>query len=392
MSKVYGFYDLIMAVGIGWAFYAGINSLDDWSRDKRLVLRNILLIAVFTLILIDHLIKPEFGQTLPAYLLLCITRNIYYLIGPLLWIYSRSLQSNDSRANALILIHFLPFAIWTTLNLLFPHILLLFPVHPGMMMNPNGPPPPELHAPVPGGMGLARAKDLGSIVSVLAYGVVSSIELKQYQRRVPQFYSTRDTRKTLGWLSLMIVIIIIANVLILLWMFFDAMDGPIPALNFHSAYLRSFPAMLFLLYYSYFSRNQERQVNLRENRKKEKYQKQLISDEKRMNLRRNIIKAMESRRIYLNPELTLEGLAKELGESKHLISQVLNSREGENFYSFINDFRVKEFIRSIEENKYPNFSILGIAMECGFRSSSSFYSVFKKSTGKTPKQFISEIK
>ncbi|MDC7124342.1 MAG: helix-turn-helix transcriptional regulator [Spirochaetales bacterium] len=256
----------------------------------------------------------------------------------------------------------------------------------------SGPPLAEPFAPVHHWIWLSRVRDLGSILSVLVYGIFCYIRLKQHQRQVPRFYSSRDTRKTLSWLSILIFVIIIVNSLNLILISINPADTPIFFLRFHSAYLRSFPAMLFLLYFSYFSRKQDSTENIRENEKKEKYQKQLMTKDERDSLYQRINRAMESKKFYLNPDLSLEELAKELGESKHQISQVLNSWEGKNFFTFINDYRIKEFIKSVEEDKYPNFTMLGIAMECGFRSSSSFYSLFKKAIGKTPRQYISEMK
>jgi len=59
-----------------------------------------------------------------------------------------------------------------------------------------------------------------------------------------------------------------------------------------------------------------------------------------------------------------------------------------NFYSLVNSYRLNAFLKALDENLYPGFTILAIAGECGFNSSSAFYTFFKKATGQTPKQYL----
>ncbi|MFZ2286817.1 MAG: helix-turn-helix transcriptional regulator [Bacteroidales bacterium] len=96
---------------------------------------------------------------------------------------------------------------------------------------------------------------------------------------------------------------------------------------------------------------------------------------------------MRSSRPYLNPELTLSQLAGELGISSHILSQVMNEKLGINFFDLINDYRVESFKEKIVDPKYVNFSLPGIALECGFNSKSAFNRIFKLKTGLTPSQY-----
>ncbi|TAL60301.1 MAG: AraC family transcriptional regulator, partial [Bacteroidetes bacterium] len=96
---------------------------------------------------------------------------------------------------------------------------------------------------------------------------------------------------------------------------------------------------------------------------------------------------MELSRPYLNPDLTLPQLAVEIGISTHLLSQVINEHFKLNFFDFVNQYRVEVFKERIVNPKYGNFSILGIAFECGFNSKSAFNRIFKKYTGLTPSHY-----
>ncbi|MDO8898280.1 MAG: helix-turn-helix domain-containing protein, partial [Bacteroidales bacterium] len=54
---------------------------------------------------------------------------------------------------------------------------------------------------------------------------------------------------------------------------------------------------------------------------------------------------------------------------------------------FVNEYRVNEVKKMLADPKYTHYSLLGIAFECGFSSKSTFNSVFKKFTRKTPSEY-----
>ncbi len=100
---------------------------------------------------------------------------------------------------------------------------------------------------------------------------------------------------------------------------------------------------------------------------------------------------MNIKKPYLDPDLTLPKLAESLGVPTHHLSQVINEMHGSNFFDFINQFRVEEVKRKIQDPKFQNYSLLGIALESGFNSKSAFNRVFKNLTGTTPSEFRDSI-
>jgi AraC-like DNA-binding protein len=78
-------------------------------------------------------------------------------------------------------------------------------------------------------------------------------------------------------------------------------------------------------------------------------------------------------------------LAQELNIRPQLLSQFLNDNVQKSFTQFINEYRVQEAKRLLKEN--TDLKIDAVGMECGFNSSSTFYSAFKKITGVTPATF-----
>ena len=97
---------------------------------------------------------------------------------------------------------------------------------------------------------------------------------------------------------------------------------------------------------------------------------------------------MSDNKPYLEPKLTLSQLAELLGTSPNNLSQVINQCEGKNFYDFVNSYRISEFINRASSQTSKNLNILGIALDSGFNSKSSFNEVFKKQTGKTPSIYL----
>ena len=103
-------------------------------------------------------------------------------------------------------------------------------------------------------------------------------------------------------------------------------------------------------------------------------------------------KYMTEQKPYLESELSLFQLAKELNVSTHYLSNILNNYIHKNFYEFINHYRVDEVKRKIVSNKNDNFTLLAIALDCGFNSKATFNRIFKNYTGYTPSQFHQEYK
>jgi YesN/AraC family two-component response regulator len=100
---------------------------------------------------------------------------------------------------------------------------------------------------------------------------------------------------------------------------------------------------------------------------------------------------MTEKKPYLQEELTLQDLADEISISTHHLSMILNIHLKQNFYNFINSYRVEDVKAKLIQPLYKNQTILSIAYSAGFNSKSTFNTMFKKFTGKTPKEYRSDI-
>lgn len=98
---------------------------------------------------------------------------------------------------------------------------------------------------------------------------------------------------------------------------------------------------------------------------------------------------MLEERLYLDSEINLDALSKELQTNRSYLSRTINILEGKNFREYINSQRIEYCIHQIENDKFRNFTIEAIAEMCGFKNRTSFTEVFKKSIGVPPAFFIS---
>ena len=93
---------------------------------------------------------------------------------------------------------------------------------------------------------------------------------------------------------------------------------------------------------------------------------------------------LHTEHVYLQNELSLAQLSERLGVPPYQVSELISRRYREPFFDLINRHRVEEVKRRLQDPAFGHYSILGIALDCGFNTKSSFNAAFKKFTGLTP--------
>jgi AraC-like DNA-binding protein len=99
---------------------------------------------------------------------------------------------------------------------------------------------------------------------------------------------------------------------------------------------------------------------------------------------------MTNEKPYLSGDLSLTHLAERLAFSPNQLSQILNEGFGENFYRFVNRYRVEESKRLLLDPAFAHYSVLGIAFQAGFSTKSTFNKTFKELTGLAPSEFVKQ--
>ena len=90
---------------------------------------------------------------------------------------------------------------------------------------------------------------------------------------------------------------------------------------------------------------------------------------------------------YLDPDLSLDKLVKELNMGSSKLSMLINTYTSSNFSDYINGLRVEKAKRILVNPDFTSYTIVAIGLECGFNSKSTFYFAFKKFTGLTPSNY-----
>jgi AraC-like DNA-binding protein len=100
-----------------------------------------------------------------------------------------------------------------------------------------------------------------------------------------------------------------------------------------------------------------------------------------------LLKFMDEKKLYLDPQLNLNMLSAESNISSREISLALNHHLKKKFYWFVNEYRVEEAKKRLGDAGNDHLKILTIAFDCGFNSKATFNRIFKKITGKNPGYF-----
>ena len=105
-------------------------------------------------------------------------------------------------------------------------------------------------------------------------------------------------------------------------------------------------------------------------------------------VRARLLALMAAEQPWLEPELTLTELAQRLRTNPALLSKVINTGCGQNFNDFVNTYRVQEARRKLADPRFGHYSLVGVALESGFNSKSTFNRVFKKLLSQAPSEVM----
>ncbi|PKB18781.1 AraC family transcriptional regulator [Flavobacterium sp. 5] len=298
--------------------------------------------------------------------------------GPFLYLYTKSLTSQSTK-KALWIIHFLPLII--AIGLLYRFFLLSFDKKIEVYIHAGA-----------GFEGFMKWMYLATLLSGVLYVILSLTLLKKYSAYISNQFSDLE-RINLNWLRYLILGI-----------------GLIWISVFFANDISTFTLLdLFILFIGYFGikqigvftnsnlTNQPIIETVNEEiiptiTEKIKYQSSNADETLLLKIHQDLKILMQNEKLYKDPELTLDELAQKLNVNPNILSQVINSIENKNFFDYINEQRIAEFIKISVLKENQNFTILSLAFEVGFNSKTSFNRNFKKITGQTPTMYLKEQK
>ena len=231
--------------------------------------------------------------------------------------------------------------------------------------------------------------------SIIVYTVITFMRLRDFRKSLVEQYSYENRDLSLLWLNFIFILFMILFAT-------HFITGGINAVSYAKVIdtetLSHFGLTVIAFVVSYFALQQKavhsssngEQVN-GQSQRAELAPGQVTNDkeetEKLNNHLSRLNKHMSEAKPYLNPELTLSDLASQIGMNKGTLTQLLNHHLGKNFFTYVNEYRLEAVIEKFDDPANDHFTIMAIALDCGFNSKSTFNSLFKKYTGKTPSEY-----
>lgn len=105
------------------------------------------------------------------------------------------------------------------------------------------------------------------------------------------------------------------------------------------------------------------------------------------NLLNQLTLFMNEEKPFLEGDISLITLAGSLDVNPKTLSYVINEHMHKNFNQYINDWRIEEVKKRLNDKEYSHLKMLTIAFDCGFNSKSTFNLAFKKATGLSPSEY-----
>ncbi len=234
-------------------------------------------------------------------------------------------------------------------------------------------------------------------LSVPAYSIWSLVLLRRYRRRILDTFSTTD-RINLNWLRYLITAMSLVWFAVLGFIVGPDLAGKSDSMGLGHLVLA--PISLFVYATGYFGFRQTtifsdvaviptepESASAPESEVVAKYQKSGLTDNDAARTLARLLKYMTDERPYLEADLTLPQVAAAMFVSVNHLSQVINDLREQNFFDFVNSFRVEAVKDKLGDPQNDAFSLLAIGLDCGFGSKSSFNRIFKSLTGITPSQY-----
>ena len=127
--------------------------------------------------------------------------------------------------------------------------------------------------------------------------------------------------------------------------------------------------------------------NIREKQNKNAAYRSLIRAELADELYEKILNIIVIEKRYRDKDFSAKSLATELETNTRYISAVINSRFNTNFSCLVNEYRIKEAMHRMTDQRYADMTIEEIGKVVGFANRQSFYASFYRIMRETPNDF-----
>jgi AraC-like DNA-binding protein len=237
---------------------------------------------------------------------------------------------------------------------------------------------------------------LSFFISITTYSIVAFVLIRRHEKHVKDLFSYTSARITLSWLKVISIGFYVTYVLVFIVGVYVIFKKELP---YDPTIVSYFGLTFFAFAFSSYGIKQpgifhelytERKTKVRKIEVKEpdiKYERSGLKEADAEKYLARLLKYMETKKPFLDIDLTIQDIAESLNIPRHYLTQIINEKLNKNFYQFINEYRVEEVKRLLTDKDYQKYTITAVAFEAGFNSKSAFNSAFKEITGMTPTEY-----
>ncbi|WP_299245366.1 AraC family transcriptional regulator [uncultured Aquimarina sp.] len=301
-------------------------------------------------------------------------------LGPLLFLYVKSLFLKEDGLVKNILVHFIP-AFLFAISITIPTILFnIFKIDE---------------------LAYTHTDWIRTIIRIdslyfLLYLFLSLRLLSKYRKLTKHKYSNL-THHDFNWIRIMLISAIGIISMDLGIKIYESFYGDF---RWNADYLSVLAMIILVIYLGYYGVHQSKVllpsflINNEITAEISKAKNKIISPTKKeefKTLKNKLEFLLDTDQTHLDQDLTLGKLAQKISTTDKILSTMLNQYMNTTFYDLINKYRVQAVKEKIHLDTYKNYNLFGIACECGFKSRTSFNRIFKKETGLSPSEYKKRI-
>jgi len=363
----------ILYIGITQSFFAGL--MIGTKRNPQIADR---ILATWLFLIAIEMIFALVNETvLPLYEFVFIP----FTYGPLMYLYVKFLTTENIKFKWQYWLHLIPFiAVFTT--------AIVFHGRPVIKLDNFFANDPFLS--------FRLIYGLSFFISITTYSIITFVLIRRHERNVKELFSYTSARITLSWLKVISICFYVTYVLVFIVGVYVIFKKELP---YDPTIVSYFGLTLFAFVFSSFGIKQpgifnelydERKTKTRKIELQEpeaKYERSGLKDSDAEKYLTRLLKFMDTKKPYLDVDLTIQDVAETLNIPRHYLTQVINEKLNKNFYQFINEYRVEEVKNLLDNKDFEKFTMTAISFEAGFNSKSAFNSAFKEITGMTPTEY-----
>jgi AraC-like DNA-binding protein len=301
-----------------------------------------------------------------------ISASGFFLLAPLLYFYTKSLCYKDFAFKKLDLVHLIPFVL----------IIVFKAVSMDISLSESGSESSVLYRIL-----VSNHWEIfwtTNLIQILSYILAMRRTLHIYQSKLRNLYSSVD-KINLNWLHALLLLIFLH------WLFVTS-RAILSALNIHKEILLSlidlYSITIFLIFTTILVIKGLNQLKIFSGiEEKPKYATSKLTGTDIQKYARKLIHYMKTHKPYLTASLTIDDLSEKLSVPSWQLSQVINEYFHQNYFNFVNRYRIEEAKQLLTEYSNGRRTVLEVLYEVGFNTKSAFNIAFKKHTGMTPTEF-----